>query len=260
LGGVGDEAYVPSGLFVMGCSAAEGEDCEDRTDELPRRMVALQAFAIDRHEVSVMAYKLCVSKGGCSLPAISNGMGANYAPVAKQTHPINFVTWDQAVDYCEWQDKRLCSEAEWEMAGRGSCSDSCAPGDIACCESLMPVYPWGDWAPTCSDANHGAMQCVGGTTSVGTYPNGESPYGALDMSGNVWEWVQDCWHPDYTGAPVNGDPWVEDFGMCVSHERVIRGGSYDYNAEAIRTAERFAADPAFGSDNLGFRCCRDLVD
>jgi formylglycine-generating enzyme required for sulfatase activity len=260
VGGQDDEVYVPAGVFVMGCTAAAGGACAMRPEEMPRHTVTLPAFAMDRHEVSVMTYKQCVTTQGCSLPLISAGAGANYTAPSKQAHPVNFVKWSQAADYCERQDKRLCSAAEWEMAGRGSCSDSCEPGDFECCEAMMPIFPWGDWEPDCAQANHGNMDCGGGTAPVGSYPEGASPYGALDLAGNVWEWVQDCWHDDYTSAPVDGVAWEEDFGLCASDKRVIRGGSYDYGADSLRLAKRLANNPKFGADSVGFRCCRGLTD
>jgi formylglycine-generating enzyme required for sulfatase activity len=260
VGGVGDEAYVPPGHFVMGCTSAEGDGCASRVDELPRRLVTLEAFAIDRHEVTALDYQACVTTSGCALPLLTGGSEANYADPAKDAHPINFVTWAHAEDYCSRQDKRLCSEAEWEMAGRGSCHSACDADDFECCEDMMPIFPWGDSPPTCDSANHGNTACVGDTTPVGSYPGGMSQYGVRDLSGNVWEWVQDCWHTDYLDAPIDGEAWVEPYGICANNRRVIRGGSYDYGVDAMRLAERLDNNPKFGSASVGFRCCRGLND
>ena len=124
----------------------------------------------------------------------------------------------------------------------------------------MPLFPWGDSDPTCEVANHGGMACVGDTTPVGAYPQGMSRFGVMDLSGNVWEWVQDCWHPDYEEAPTDGAAWVEPYGICETNRRVIRGGSYDYGADAVRLSERLENNPKFGSASVGFRCCRGLDD
>ncbi|MGB0592002.1 MAG: formylglycine-generating enzyme family protein [Myxococcota bacterium] len=260
IGGLGDEAFVPTGHFVMGCSSAQGEACEAHADELPRRLVTVEAFAIDRHEVTAADYQTCVTTTGCALPLLTSGSGANYATPTKYEHPINFVTWAQAEDYCDRQDKRLCSEAEWEFAGRGTCHAACDADDVTCCEAMMPLFPWGDSPPTCALANHGNSACGGDTSPVGAYPDGASQYGVMDLSGNVWEWVQDCWHSDYQDAPLDGAPWIEPYGICESNRRVIRGGSYDYGEDAIRLSERLENNPKFGSASVGFRCCRSLED
>ena len=258
VGGLDDEVFIPSGRFVMGCSGAEGASCIDHLDELPRRLVTVAGFAMDRVEVTAADYHACVSSCGCDLPLMMTAEGATYATPGKQTHPINFVTWAQAEAYCDFQDKRLCSEAEWEFAGRGSCDAACAPGDYHCCEGAMPIYPWGDEGPTCDEANYGGATCVGATSPVGSHPNGVSPYGVQDLSGNVWEWVQDCWHEDYLGAPETGEAWVGPEGICDYNRRVIRGGAFNYGSGEVRLAERVQSNPKFGSVSIGFRCCRDL--
>lgn len=154
---------------------------------------------------------------------------------------MNCITWHQAREYCDWVGKRLCSESEWEMASRGTDGR---------------IYPWGNETETCHYAvmYEGGYGCgTGSSWPVGSKPAGASPYGALDMSGNVWEWVEDDWHPNYTEAPTNGSAWVD---VPRASYRVERGGSYYVFSGGLRASRRTAYDPAGYQDGLGVRCCR----
>ncbi|MDP6945744.1 MAG: SUMF1/EgtB/PvdO family nonheme iron enzyme, partial [Myxococcota bacterium] len=163
-------------------------------------------------------------------------------------HPMTKVSWYGANTYCETVGKRLCTEAEWEIAAMGTCDDGS-------CESDKALYPWGDAEPTCALAHmfQGADGCGTGTTApVGSLPDGASASGALDMAGNAWEWVADSWHHDYTGAPTDGSAWLD-----VSNGlRVVRGGGLGSGPDRLRGSHRWNA----GADNMvagyGFRCCQ----
>ena len=253
---VSDDAgsvWVPGGDFWMGCNVEEDDDCDD--DEYtsypddPQHLVEVASFEIDRTEVTAAAYKAC---GTCE-PA-DTGVYATYDSPSTQDHPINYVDWYQSQAYCEARGAgwRLCTEAEWEKAARGGCSLYCPEGDAACCQAAMPVYPWGDEAPTCDLTWFGA--CAFSTHPVGVLPGGASPYGAHDMAGNVWEWVEDWYHGDYSGAPSTGYPaWLEPSGS----DRVVRGGTFFNSAAFVRAGHRPAGySPGNASSALGLRCCR----
>ena len=247
------EVYVPPGAFWMGCNGALDGDCDD--DELPQHEVHVPGFYIDRTEVTAGAYAACVESGSCAAPEYDSRDGGSYtyADPVKQQHPMNGVTWEQAEGYCMALGKRLCTEAEWEKAARGGCET--VSGD---CKGGARTYPWGEDEPTCGLCWFSG--CGGDPRPVGLLAAGASPYGALDMAGNAWEWVRDCYHGTYDaapGAPADGSAWEEgaEPDDCSGSRRVIRGGSLGV-AASVRASNRDHHEPASAYFYLGFRCCR----
>lgn len=255
------EVYVPPGVFWMGCNpATDAEMCEP--DESPQHKVYLRGFFIDRLEVSAAQYAACVDASACGAPAKLGGVYQNWQQ--RPSHPINEVSWAQARDYCAWSGKpagaqTLCSEARWEKAARGGCAaHGCGEDDDACCRAAMPRYPWGNDEATCENGvmTDGARHCgKDGTQSVGSKPLGMSPYGALDLAGNVWEWGQD-WYGAGWYAAFEDDLQVDPQGPSASGQRISRGGGFDHDARARRAANRAGTPPEAGYGSLGLRCCR----
>jgi formylglycine-generating enzyme required for sulfatase activity len=172
-------------------------------------------------------YMKCVDAGACTAP--SNIL--HYSDSQYANHPVVYVNWNQASSYCTWVGRELPTEAQWEKASRGI--------DVR-------TYPWGNVTPTCSLANYSG--CKGDTTIVGSYETGKSPYGVYDMAGNVWEWVQD-WYGTYPSGTITNPS-----GPDIGEYRVLRGGSWENNADYIRSAFRFKSYPSSSSPFIGFRC------
>ncbi|MBI5499087.1 MAG: SUMF1/EgtB/PvdO family nonheme iron enzyme [Deltaproteobacteria bacterium] len=229
---------VPAGKFVMGSDPGEGT-----RDERPEHVVWLDAYGIDVHEVTNAEYRACVDAGTCSAPSHT------YSAARKEyfekrdfdDFPVIYVTWRQARDYCAWKGARLPTEAEWEKAARGPAPDE-------------RNYPWGDTVPDCEHANFGGAQgCVGDTDTVGSRPLGASPFGALDLAGNVWEWTADWFDSQYYARSPAKNPRGPDHG---SH-RVIRGGCWLSDPASLRVSCRQAELPSTQAPNVGFRCARE---
>lgn len=227
---------VPAGRFLMGCNTG-GRPCAD--DSKPLHEVDLSAFWIDKYEVTNARYARCVASGVCTPPqeASSFTRPAYYGNTQYDTYPVINVDWQQAKAFCQWEGKRLPTEAEWEKAARGTDARS---------------WPWGEQAPINSLLNY--RQNVGDTTAVGSYPGGASPYGALDMSGNVWEWVNDYYQDDYYSESPSSNPQ----GPAGGTYRVVRGGSWhSESGQRVQTFFRLALRPVDQyEDYYGFRCAR----
>jgi eukaryotic-like serine/threonine-protein kinase len=221
--------YVPEGDFLMGSVAGVGSD-----DEQPQHTVYLDAFWIDRTEVTNAMYASCVAAGACSPPAStsSNHRSAYYGNGEYDHYPVIYVSWNNANAYCTWAGRQLPTEAEWEKAARGTDGRS---------------YPWGEGID-CGRANF--HNCVGDTSEVGSYPSGASPYGAMDMAGNVWEWVADWYDSGYYGVSPSSNPAGPTDGLYRSQ----RGGSWVDDSDLLQASVRLWGNPGDLNFDSGFRC------
>jgi formylglycine-generating enzyme required for sulfatase activity len=221
--GVMEMVLVPAGDSWMGSE-------DGGSEERPRRKVYLDGFYIDRTEVTNAQYRRFMEATGQRAPAYWGNSRFN-AP----DQPVVGVDWGDARAYCAWAGKRLPTEAEWEKTARGPDGRR---------------YPWGDeWDPRKANFAEGGP---GKPTPVGSYRAGASPYGAVDMAGNVWEWVADWYQRDYyTKAPSRNPPGPDQGAL-----KVLRGGSwYDYPFD-LRAAYRSFSTPDFRITYIGFRCAR----
>lgn len=218
----GSLVYVPAGQFTMGAGGADN----------PSHAVSLSPYWITRTKITNRMYALCVGVGVCAPPASIPG-GPVYSNPTYADHPVVGVNWEQANAYCNWAGGRLPTEAEWEKAARGPAGNT---------------YPWGNEQPSCDLLNFAG--CRGSTTSVVAYPESASPYLALDMAGNAFEWVADWYDASYYATSPIQDPPGPESGVY----RVIRGSSFESDATQIASAIRRPADPTYTSHDLGFRC------
>jgi len=212
--------YVPAGRFTMGSSGGDAN--------APNHTVNLNAYWIYKHDVTVAEYKaFCQATGRAMADAPSWGW--------QDEHPVVNVTWDDAAAYAAWAGVSLPTEAQWEKAARGIDGR---------------VYPWGNhWDPSrCVNSVAGSIQS---TKPVGSCLSGASPYGCLDVAGNVWEWCSDWYDDNYYKSSPASDP----AGPVSGSARVLRGGSwYDVSEDYFRCADRFYSGPAFRFNYGGFRC------
>jgi serine/threonine protein kinase len=220
--------WVGSSYFIMGST--------ENNDEQPIHKVSLEGFWIDETEVTNGMYASCVAAGACkaAVSRASHTRHEYYGSSDFKDYPVVYVDWDMANTYCQYMGKRLPTEAEWEKAARG-------PNQLD--------YPWGNEKPTCRLANF--MSCAGDTTQAGGHLDGASPYGALDMGGNVWEWVADWYGAAYYINSVLENP----LGPASGQEHVARGGSFMNTNQDIRTAKRYKGE-SLDYDILGFRCAQ----
>ncbi len=225
--------YVPAGNFMMGST--------ESSNEQPVHAVYLDGYWIDKYEVTNGQYAKCVAAGECDLPNSSESYTRDsyYGDSTYANYPVIYVSWHDAVDYCQWAGGRLPSEAEWEKAARGGEDER--------------TYPWGEGIDS-NRANYDRN--VGDTTEVGSYPGGASPYGVLDMAGNVWEWVQDWYGSSYYGSQTE---WDNPAGPANGDYRVLRGGSWFNDEWDLRVSYRGGLEPVNSYYDVGFRCVTSLV-
>jgi formylglycine-generating enzyme required for sulfatase activity len=217
--------YIPAGEFTIGSPDREGG-----ADEHPAHKVSIAGFWIGKTEVTFEQYdRFCAETGRENSEDEGWGRGKR---------PAIYVSWNDARDYCAWLAQktglkfRLPREAEWEKAARDR-------------------YPWGDAPPAANLANFNkdSMQ----TSPVGSYPQGASPYGVLDMAGNVWEWLADWYDPGF----YRNSPFENPQGPEAGSTRVVRGGSWANNSELVRSGNRSDENPASKLNILGFRLALD---
>jgi formylglycine-generating enzyme required for sulfatase activity len=221
-GAVGDMVLIPAGPFVMG---------GDYDEEQPRHRVVLDAFWIDRFEVTNQQYAEYLRATGAQAPLFWNKSERFHSGEKFPRHPVVGISWFEAKAFCEWKGKRLPTEAEWEKAARGGR------------EGL--AYPWGN-VPDRARANFEGQ----GTLPVGSFPPND--YGLFDMSGNVWEWVSDWFDAEY----YRKSPEVNPTGPDSGREKVVRGGSYVDGSGPLRVAHRHWYPPQSRYKWVGVRCAK----
>ena len=245
-----DQVYVPAGEFLMGST-----DLEAKIDigggraypEIPQHTVTLEGYWIDKYEVTNAQYALCVDAGVCEPPFVSNSNSyAKYYDNPKfSNYPVIWVSWFQAKGYCDWAGRRLPTEAEWEKASRGTGGQK---------------YPWGNEPVSGERGNFCDKNCPRKIANanyddgylelapVGSFPAGVSPYGAMDMSGNVSEWVSSLIQP-YPYDATDGRENLEAHG-----ERAWRSSPWSNGFWWMRSSVRYHSVPGYQRDVLGFRC------
>jgi formylglycine-generating enzyme len=255
-------SLIPGATFQMGTDAASISTLQQLfgikraelfTSEVPRHMVTIDSFYLDRYEVTNAEFRKFLRRNPgwrrASIHAryhngnyLKSWKGSDY-PEGKAKHPVMNVSWYAAVAYCQWLGKRLPTEAEWEYAARGGLMDK--------------TFPWGDEPADKRRANY-SDSGLGETTAAGSYPaNG---YGLFDMAGNVWEYMADEWGA-YPSAPqvnpvAGGNLFSDDSFLAVTTRRVIRGGSWGGAPLNLRVTYRDSHPPEGARDFVGFRCAR----
>jgi formylglycine-generating enzyme required for sulfatase activity len=239
---------VPAGSFMMGSDADAavvqceqfGIDCEREwfINEEPVHEVYLDAYYIDKYEVTNKFYKACVDASACRPPIQSRSFAQEdyYGNSIFDDFPVVFVNWDMAETYCEWRGAKLPTEAQWEKAARGNDGR---------------IFPWGNEI----DYKYANFdQIIRDTTMVSQYEKGKSPYGVYDLAGNTLEWVYDWYSETYYQISSSSNPIGPDQG----DGRAVRGGSW-FDKDQIRSAWREGWEPFNNADGLGFRCAMNVV-
>ncbi len=221
------EIYVPAGEFRMGTNQA------GFLGSRPEHKVYLDSFWIDQSAISNAMYAKCVQAGRCQYRYDRPGYNSGYSDPLHRDDPVTYVSWQEAHDYCNWAGRRLPTEAEWEKAARGT---------------QAQLYPWGNKPPDLSLLNFNNN--IGSPVSVFYYPRGASPFGVLQMEGNVREWMQDWFSRVYYFASPYRNPQGPESGKT----KVLRGASYNDNEHGVLVFVRFDHVPTSRGANRGFRC------
>jgi|GEM_PF-457751 len=233
----GGMVTVPAGEFLMGSDPRK--DRAAGPQELPQHRVYLDAFQIDRYEVSNVEYLRFILATGADWPPFWR---AKPFPDKMALHPVINVSWQEADAYCRWTGKRLPTEAEWEKAARGE-------------DGRM--FPWGDEPAGWIKSNIAHPGSKRGAkypplANINRYDKGASPYEVYQMAGNVSEWVADWFDPDYYGQGHNANPK----GPATGELKVFRGGSWNEDPEVARSAGRNGGEVTRKSYLTGFRCAK----
>lgn len=243
-----DMRFVPGGAFMMGCVTGF---CSG--DNAPAHRVQLSSFAIDEAEVTERGWRKCRDDEDKIGWACAARPDESTTAIAEQPlgNPVRWLDWERAVSVCRYEGKRLCTEAEWEYAARGRNAS---------------VFPWGNLPVSCVLATYfdesGPGCGTGGPSKVGLKPGGASWNGALDMAGNVAEWVADFYRADLY-AERSGDSVVDPLQREPAaglDAHVIRGGSFRDGNAPLRSFTRAFATTGAGTDAIGVRCCVSLDD
>jgi len=238
--------YVPAGDFQMGLSKEQSQaaidicvkmggilpNCRNIYNNNPDHKVYLNAFWIDRTLITNGMYEMCVKDGGCKVPLKTNSSthARYYGNIQYADYPVIYTDWDRASAYCNWAGRALPTEAQWEKAARGTDGRT---------------FPWGEGISHIRENYQGQD-----TTKVGSFPDGASPYGALDMAGNVWEWVNDWYYSSYYSNSPESNPQ----GPTSGKYHVLRGGSWINKGIDTPSAYRIAFDTTYLYAKIGFRC------
>ena len=252
--------FIPAGEFIMGC---EGTECT--VDVWPGpypdfmvQTVYLDEYWIDKTEVTIRQYQMCVAEGACRPYEMNNipPQGKEYFTDPKYAnYPVINVSWFKARDYCEWAGRRLPTEAEWEKAARGTDGRK---------------YPWGNEKYSQDLANMCDIDCppspkgiianpnfddgYAGPAPVGSYPEGASPYGLLDMAGNVWEWTSTAAELYPYDANDGRESQYDIADGSKWPERILRGGPWSGGYAYLRSSYRYRAPATYSNFNMGIRC------
>ena len=232
---------IPAGPFTMGSD-------DGPHNERPAHTVTLDAYSIDRYEVTLGLYRKFLEEGKYDAPPTWDDEAATLVG----DRPAIGMRWESAAAYCRWAGKRLPTEAEWEKAARGTDGRR---------------YPWGEMQPFVDIANYNRGMWVSKTITLMAVPGGlegmsvrhglkeggKSPFGVFHMAGNAAEWVADWYERDYYQKSPERNP----SGPMAGEKRVLRGGSWADVPSALRTTARFSAEPNFEDRTIGFRCAAD---
>ena len=232
---------IPAGPFTMGSD-------DGPHNERPAHTVTLDAYSIDRYEVTLSLYRKFLEEGKYDAPPTWD----DEAATSVGDRPAIGMRWESAAAYCRWAGKRLPTEAEWEKAARGTDGRR---------------YPWGEMQPFVDIANYNRGMWVSKTITLMAVPGGlegmsvrhglkeggKSPFGVFHMAGNAAEWVADWYERDYYQKSPERNP----SGPMTGEKRVLRGGSWADVPSALRTTARFSAEPNFEDRTIGFRCAAD---